>query len=359
MWFKIANQFSLLFVFVSFCWSQEAFETTEKSVRPKSITDQFLHRLTQNESPFHENPAVLITISKTQSKLSAGRYPHHISRLSQQNEDGRLAEIQEYDLPAGGYERWQIVRPIKKIGVVGLDLAFEHFGSYSRMNNDGQAISAFRRSNHAFGLRYAKRIIPNLAFGVDAKWLRSKESSIGEDNYIGHLGHGYAYNIGFLQTINAQIDFGLMIGNLSNGLSFQNSTVPSRLETRVLIGGRYIINLEPIFLGIEMAHQPRFDLGLQFDLTGKIAYQDQILLRLGYLHWSEKQQRLVRYLADGQTQNDQQIWQMKGLKLSLTWNIWQTQLTVNYQPYFRIKTDLFHKSTVQKGKSFLTFSVQF
>ena len=353
MWSKIACQCLLLFIFGSVCWSQSA-----KLVDPEPISGQFLRRLTQNESPFLENPALIAT-SKSQLRLSAGRYPHHISRLSQPNGDGRLVETREYNLLSGGYERLLMVKPFKNVGVIGLDLAFEHFGPYSRMDNQGQAISAFPQSNHALGVCYAKRLAPNLAFGIDAKWLRSKEVSIEESNYKGQMGHGYAYSFGFHQIINSRIDSGVTIGNLSNGLSFDNPNIPRKLETRILVSGRYKIEVAPITFSAEITHQPQFNSGLQFDLTGEIAYRDQIGLRLGYLRWAETQQRKFHYLANGQAENGQNMWHMEGVKLSLTWNIWKTQLTVNYQPYFQLNPIHSHHSTALKGQNFLTFSLRF
>ena len=353
MWCKIACQYSLLFIFGSVCWSQSA-----KLVGPQPICGQFLRRLTQNESPFHENPA-LIAISRSQLQLSAGRYPHHISRLSQPNDEGRLVETREYNLPSGGYERLLIVKPFKNVGVIGLDLAFEHFGPYSRMDNQGQAISAFPQSNHALGVRYAKRIAPNLAFGIDAKWLRSKEVSMEEPNYKGQLGHGYAYSFGFHQIINSRIDSGVTIGNLSNGLSFDNLNIPRHLETRILVSGRYQIEVDPITLSAEITHQPQFNLGLQFDLTGEIAYRDRVALRLGYLRWAETQQRKFHYLVNGRAENEQDMWHMEGVKLSLIWNIWKVQLTVNYQPYFQLNPMHSYHSTALKGQRFPTFSLRF
>ena len=355
---KTWTYYLLFHLLIGWSWTQEQVDVSiSEPIAIESTVGHFLKQFSRS-SLLYDNPATIASIPNLQTQISVGRYPHSISQLAQQNQDGKLVDSQQYDLASGGYERWNFATPIKNIGVIGLDFAFEHYGPFSRMTNAGKAASSFRRSNHAFGLRYALKIVPHLAFGLDAKWLRSKVELAPEVDYVGQLGHGYVYSLGLVQTINPQFQVGFMVRNLSNGLSFQNTEVPDKLQPNVIVSSLYRGEVGNFDLNWSLAHLPQFEHGLQIDLTGQAEYKDLLALRLGYVRWMEGQQQMAHNLTDGKTISTRRLWRMEGLKFGLTWQIFQTQLMINYQPYFQPEPELYQRVTVTHGISMLTFTIQ-
>ncbi len=114
---KIWTYYLLFHLLISWSWTQEKIDVSiSEPIAIESTVGHFLRQFSQS-SLLYDNPATIASIPNLQTQIAVGRYPHSISQLAQQNQDGKLVDSQQYDLAAGGYERWNFATPIKNIGV--------------------------------------------------------------------------------------------------------------------------------------------------------------------------------------------------------------------------------------------------
>ncbi|MDE0300049.1 MAG: hypothetical protein OXN17_15550 [Candidatus Poribacteria bacterium] len=275
------------------------------------------------------NPAGLSLIHDDRFSLYTARFPRTIAVVSHQNETERYEDYGEYDLYASGVELLNYAAPIRSIGIIGFDFARGHDGQFSRVDYLGKATNNFPQSDWALGVGFSRNLFAGLAFGVDAKWLRSKIQLPENEE---HAGHGYAYSLGLSQKIGEQLRIGGVVRNLSNGLSFSDDTIPDQIEQDVLVGGVYYQRHRDLDLKLSLDANPPFKNGVRASLGAEIWYMGRIGCRIGYLRHTEHRWQPVQIIRSETLQMEERIWKTEGPTFGIGFNLGRVRISGAYTP---------------------------
>ena len=92
---KTWTYYLLFHLIIGWSWTQE--QVGVSISEPTAIESTVGHFLKQfsRSSLLYDNPATIASIPNLQTQISVGRYPHSISQLAQQNQDGKLVDSQQ------------------------------------------------------------------------------------------------------------------------------------------------------------------------------------------------------------------------------------------------------------------------
>ena len=275
------------------------------------------------------NPAGLSLIHDRRFALYTARFPRIVAVVSHLNETERYEDYSEYDLYASGVELLNYAVPVGSFGIIGIDFARGHDGQFSRVDYLGKATNNFPQSDWALGIGYSRNLFSGLAFGADAKWLRSK-IQLPEDEE--HAGHGYAYNFGLTQKIGEHLRIGAVVRNLSNGLSFSDDSIPNQIEQEVLVGGVYHERYNDLDLKFSLDANPPFKNGVRASFGGEIWYHGRIGCRIGYLRHTEHRWHPVQIVRTETLQMEERIWKAEGPTFGIGFNLGRFRISGTYTP---------------------------
>ena len=248
---------------------------------------------TAGPNALNSNPAGLSFVNNNRFVIHTIRFPRITAIVSRLNEAERYEDHSQYDLRASGIELLNYAIPIGHLGVIGFDFARRHDGRFSRVDHLGKATNNFPQSDLAFGIGYSTKLLGNLAIGIDVRWLRSKVQLIQNGD---HVGHGYAYNLGLIQKIGEHLRVGSVVRNLSNGLSFSDSSVPNQIEQDVIFGGTYHHRYKDVDLRVGIDLNPPFKNGIRTNVGAEIWYGGRIGGRIGYLRHTQNQWNTIQII---------------------------------------------------------------
>ena len=277
----------------------------------------------------NSNPAGLSLIHNDRFVLYTARFPRTIGVVSHLNDAERYEDYSQYDLYASGVELLNYAVPIGSVGVIGFDFARGHDGQFSRVDYLGKATNNFPRSDWALGIGYGRELFTGLAFGVDAKWLRSKIQLPENEE---HVGHGYAYNLGLSHKIGEHLQVGAVVRNLSNGLSFSDNSIPKQIEQDVLVGGAYYHRRKDVDLKFDLEVNPPFKNGVRASLGGEIWYLGRIGCRVGYLRHTEHRWHPIQIIRTETLQMEERIWKTEGPTFGIGFNLGRLRISGAYTP---------------------------
>ena len=335
----------------------------------RSTADVFLRRLTAAEhqgmggsfvgsiagaNALNSNPAGLSFIESNRFVMHTTRFPHTIAVISRRNEAERFEDYGQYDLRAAGFEAINYAVPMERSGVIGFDLVSEHEGRFSRVNRFGKATNNFPGSNLAIGVGYGTYLFDGLSIGADAKWIRSK---VQDAENTGHIGHGYAYNVGAIQQVGRHLRIGVVLRNLSNGLSFSDDSIPDQIRRDILFGAAYWQDYKDIDLRVSFDLNPPFDDGIRTGLGGEIWYRGLIGARIGYLRHTEKRVDSIRNLETEGLEDEERLWKAEGLTLGLGVNLGKININAAYTPQMKPQANVGEQIRIDQGKSVYSFSI--
>lgn len=275
------------------------------------------------------NPAGLSLIHDRRFALYTARFPRIVAVVSHLNETERYEDYSEYDLYASGVEFLNYAVPVGSFGIIGIDFARGHDGQFSRVDYLGKATNNFPQSDWALGVGYSRELFSGLAFGADAKWLRSKIQLPENEE---HAGHGYAYNIGLTQKIGEHLRIGAVARNLSNGLSFSDDSIPNQIEQDVLVGCVYHERYNDLDLKISLDANPPFKNGVRASFGGEIWYHGRIGCRIGYLRHTEHRWHPVQIVRTETLQMEERIWKAEGPTFGIGFNLGRFRISGTYTP---------------------------
>lgn len=275
------------------------------------------------------NPAGLSLRHDRRFALYTARFPRIVAVVSHLNDTERYEDYSEYDLYASGVELLNYAVPIGSFGIIGFDFARGHDGQFSRVDYLGKATNNFPQSDWALGIGYSRKLFAGLAFGADAKWLRSKIQLPENEE---HAGHGYAYNIGLSQKIGEHLRIGAVVRNLSNGLSFSDDSIPDQIEQDVLVGGVYHERYNDLDLKFNLDVNPPFKNGVRTSFGGEIWYHGRIGCRIGYLRHTEHRWHPVQIIRTETLQMEERIWKAEGPTFGIGFNLGRFRISGTYTP---------------------------
>ena len=335
----------------------------------RASADAFLKRLTSAEhqgmggsfvgpilgaNALNSNPAGLSFIDSSRFITHVSRFPRTVAVIAKLNDAERYEDHSQYALRASGLEFINYSKPLGTAGVVGFDFALGHEGRFSRVNHLGKATNGFPENDFAAGIGYAVKLFRGLAFGADARWMRSKVQDAQERE---HVGHGYAYNLGLIQQLGEHLRIGGVIRNLSNGLSFTDNFIPDRIHRDVLLGGAYQFHHKDVDIQIDLDLNPPFEDGARINFGGTVWYRGFIGGRIGYLRHTEKRFDSIFILETGQVEVEDRLWKAEGLTLALGLQVSGIYINAAYTPQMRPTANEGEQIRIEDGKSVYSFSI--
>ena len=308
----------------------------------------------QGAYALNSNPAGLSRIHNKRFVLYTARFPRTIAVVSHLNEAERYEDYSRYDLHASGVELLNYAVPMGSFGVIGFDLARGYDGQFSRVDYLGKATNNFPQTDWTLGVGYGRKLFAGFAFGVDAKWLRSKIRLPENEDYVGH---GYAYNFGLSQKIGTRLQVGAVVRNVSNGLSFSESSIPDQIEQDVLVGGAYHHRHSDVDLRFSFDANPPFENGVRMSLGGEIWYAERIGCRIGYLRHTEHRWHPVQIIRTETLQMEERIWKAEGPTFGIGFNLGRLRISGAYTPQAKPTKENGEKIRVDQGGVVYYFSI--
>ncbi len=335
----------------------------------RASADAFLRRLTSAEhlrlggnfvssisgiNALNSNPAGLSFIDSNRFVSHVSRFPRTVAVIAKPNDVERYEDHNQYALHASGLEFINYSMPLGGAGGIGFDFAVGHAGRFSRVNSLGKATNSFPETDFAVGVGYGVKLFRGLAFGANARWLRSKVQDAENER---HIGHGYAYNLGLIQQLGEHLRVGGVIRNLSNGLSFTDNSIPDRVHRNILFGGGYQLNHKDVDIQIGFDLNPPFENGIQTNFGSTIWYRGFVGGRIGYLRHTEKRFGSILSLETGQIEFEDRLWKAEGLTLGLGLQVRGIYINAAYTPQMRPMENDGEQIRIETGRSVYSFSI--
>ena len=324
------------------------------SAKHLRLGDNFVRSISGTDA-LNSNPAGLSFINSNRLVTNVSRFSRTVAVVTKLNDVERYEDHNEYALRASGLEFINYSTPLGAAGGFGFDFAVGHAGRFSRVNHLGKATNSFPETDFAIGVSYAVKLFPGFAIGTDARWLRSKVQD-PENNR--HIGHGYAYNLGLIQQLGEHLRIGAVIRNLSNGLSFTDTSIPDKIRRDVLLGGSYQFHYKDVDIQIGLDLNPPFEDGIRTNFGGTVWYRDLIGGRIGYLRHIEKRFGSTLSLETGQVEFEDRLWKTEGLSLGLGLQVRGIYINAAYTPQMRPTENNGEQIRIESGKSVYSFSIE-
>ena len=310
--------------------------------------------VTGGASALGNNPAGITAVAGDRLVFHMTRFPRTTALLSKPNANARYQDYSQYDQRAAGIETLNWASQVGKFGTIGLAFSMGHEGPFRRVNHQGKALNNFPENNLAIGVGYGINCFGGTVVGIDARWLRSK---ITDTSGKEHFGRGYAYNVGLIQLITDELQLGVVVRNLSNGLSFIDSTIPDRINRDIIVGATYQIEISNITCRLGLDIHPPFHDGVRANLGAEIWYRNRFGVRIGYLRDTEKRYGSV-YLLENQTlEMEERIWKSEGLSLGVGIRFGTFTINAAYTPEFKPTVSTDERIQIIQGTSVYSFSI--
>ena len=341
------------------------------AANPTAAADRFLKQLlsaehhgmggsfvgvTRGANALGSNPAGISVAEGSRFAIHARRFPRTIATISRR--DALSANVynddRQYEQRAGGIQTLNWAFPMGAAGTLGLGFAFAQEGAFRRVNHEGTALNSFPENNIALGLSYGVHFFGGTGIGFDAKWLRSKVADAAGNE---HLGHGYAYNVGIIQQFGDAIQVGVVVRNLSNGLSFSDTTIPRAMQRDVVAGIAYRRQISDIAFRIGLDAHPPFRDGIRANLGAEVWYRERVGCSIGYLRDTEKRYASARLLGAETFETEERLWKAEGVCFGLGVRFGSLIVNAAYTPQFTPIAAADERVHIAQGEANYTFSI--
>ena len=367
-----ASQYILLFLLVGLFYQFHTFAHAENAAMT-SDADRFLkltlgaeHRgmggsfvaSTAGAKAIGTNPAGIGVIDDNRFVIHMARFPRTVAMVAKPNISNDYEDYSRYEQYASGVETVNWVFPFGKFGSLGVTVSTGHKGQFRRVNHDGKALNSFPENNVATGIGYGLEFIEGTLIGIDAKWIRSK---ITDDSGVEHFGRGYSYNVGLIQKVGETLQIGVVLRNLSNGLSFANSTIPDKINSDVIFGIAYKREITDFSLRIGVDFHPPFADGIRTNIGTEIWFRNRLGGRIGYLRDTDQRYLPVlpvTTIADSSVEMEDRMWLVEGLCLGLGFRFGNFLINASHTPQFKPTVSDKERLHIDKGTSVYTFSIE-
>jgi len=244
----------------------------------------------------NNNPAGLAFGGGNELLIGSYRSPDVSVTIMKENTDEIWEDYGKYEVEATEMAYINYAIPTGRIGKIGMSFAFNHGGRFIRVNEEGKAINSFPKDDILLGIGYGIGLGKGLAFGIDAKVLRSK-LIVDEGTEIGRT---YAMNAGFMHQISNKVRIGMSLQNIGKDLSFKTPDVPSKLRRDFHLGALYnLLDSKKGKVSVSFDVNPPFQDGLRYSIGSELLYADCLAFRIGYMRDSQPYYDAFANLRDG------------------------------------------------------------
>ena len=300
------------------------------------------------------NPAGIGINDDSRFGVHIARFPRAVDTVAKPNINNEYEDYSQYDHHASGIETLNWVFPFGKFGTLGVAVSAGHEGSFRRVSNEGKALNNFSKNNLATGVGYGLEFIEGTLIGIDAKWIRSK---ITDESGVEHFGRGYSYNVGLIQKIGQKLQVGFVLRNLSNGLSFADSTIPDQINRDVIFGVAYKHEIRDFSVRIGLDFHPPFADGIRTNVGTELWFRDRVVGRIGYLRDTDQRYLPVTTIADSSVEMEDRVWLAEGLCLGLGFRVGSFLINASHTPQFKPTVSNKERLHIVQGTSVYTFSI--
>ena len=344
-------RFFLSFVFLFFVISDVVFsQRIQVDNVPQSNANLFLRKLTLLEASDYLIPAGLN--HKTHLAYYSVRNPRLITTiLARKNKTDYFSDKKIYHLSAERLDFVQLVSLIKG-NRLSLDFGFDRVGHFSRVNVEGKSVNAFPKTDMAFGLHYSKQF-DQVLIGGDARWIRSK--LLLEQK--GQIGHGYTYNLGAIYDFKRNFRMGLVLRNMSNGLSFADDSVPDQVERDILVLGLYSFRFQDFNCSLLVDVNPPFQNGVRAQVRSDINYK-MLTWQVGYRRYIDRRAYLFEIVESKELKVINRIWTIEGITLGGSVRLDSTVISISFEPQALPRVESGERVRVDRGGSVYMFSIR-
>ncbi|MBB15082.1 hypothetical protein CMK22_07400 [Candidatus Poribacteria bacterium] len=317
---------------------------------PQSNANLFLRKLTLLETSDYSIPVGLN--HKTHFAYYSVRNPRLITTiLARQNKTDYFSDDQIYHLPAERLDFVQLVSWIKE-NRLSFDFGFDRVGYFSRVNVEGKSVNAFPKTDMAFGL-HCSRQFGQVLIGGDARWIRSK--LLLEQK--GEIGHGYTYNLGAIYSFKRNFRLGLVLRNMSNGLSFADNTVPDQVERDILVLGLYGFRFQDFNCSLLVDVNPPFENGVRAQVRSDINYK-MLTWQVGYRRYIDRRAYPSEIVDAKELKVINRIWTIEGITLGGNVRLGSTVISISFEPQALPRVESDERIRVDRGGNVYMFSVR-
>ncbi len=350
-----------------FCFSTSLVAASE--TQTTADADRFLNQLhgaeyrgmggsfvgtTGGANSLGNNPAGIMSTEGNRFVFHFSRFPRTIALLSKPNFNTTYEDFSRYEQLASGIETLNLIFPMGKIGTLATGFSIAHEGPFRRVNHEGKALNNFPENNLAIGFGYGVSIFGGTVVGIDAKWIRSK---VTDDSQQEHFGRGYAYNVGVIQQIGKTFQAGIVVRNLSNGLSFVDPSIPDKINRNVIAGIAYQLDMSDTTFRLGLDVHPPFNDGVRTNIGVEIWYKNRIGGRIGFLRDTERRYASVYVLEDAAFEKEERTWKAEGLCIGIGVRFGNITLNTAYTPQFKPTGSDDERIRIVQGTSVYTFSI--
>ena len=314
---------------------------------PQSNANLFLRKLTLLETSDY-----LTLNCKSYLVYYSVRNPRLVATiLTRKDKTGYFSDEKIYRLPA---ERLEFIRLVSLIreNRLSLDLGFDHVGYFSRVDVEGKSVNAFPKTDMALGLHYSKQFYQVL-IGGEARWIRSKLLL----DQKGQIGHGYTYNMGAIYHSQRDFRMGVVLRNMSNGLSFADDAVPDQVERDFLIFGLYSFQFQDFNCSLVINVNPPFKNGIRTKVHSNINYKT-ITWQVGYRRHVDRRTYPFEIVESNELQVSDRIWKIEGITLRGNVRLGATSISVSVEPQGHPAVQSGEMIRIDRGRAVYMFSIR-
>jgi hypothetical protein len=171
------------------------------------------------------------------------------------------------------YDHLAVAWPIQDVGTIGLSGLYLNAGTFDKYvldsANNPVAAGQFTANALTAGLAYSRKIIPNIAAGINLKMLSETIDSASTS--------GIAVDLSALYMLPVKgLSAGINIQNLGPSLGFEQAfTLP--INVRVGVGYKPMANV-----AVDVDYTQPIETVGKFSAGGEYGYRDFLFIRLGY-----------------------------------------------------------------------------
>ena len=165
-------------------------------------------------------------------------------------------------------------RELDERSIAGISVSYQNYGTFNRLDIDGDKIGTFGASDIAIGMTYSKRLKPKFSAGATGKFIYETIDT--------YSSNGLALDLGIMYLIDedGSTRFGMALTNLGAQISGLTETHKDPLPTKIAMGLSHKLRGLPFLFSTE-AGKP-FDNDFYFALGAELVSLKPFFVRIGW-----------------------------------------------------------------------------
>jgi len=160
-----------------------------------------------------------------------------------------------------------------------------------------------------------------------------------------------------MQQLGKELRIGILVRNLSDGLSFSDDSIPDKIRRDALFGAAYQRHYKDVTVHVAFDLNPPFDAGIRTGFGAEVWYRGRIAGRIGYLRHTENRMGSIFNLETEETEVDHRLWKVEGLTVGLGMNLGTMNINVAYMPQIKPQANTAEQIRIDRGQSVYYFSI--